>query len=151
VGAGLTVNGPSKVTTKTQLGANVHFNGMEIRGRGDVLIGDNFHSGEGCVLISEIHNYEGDELPYDATRVPKTIVIEDNVWLGIRVIILGGTTVGEGAIIQAGSVVVSDVPRLALAGGHPATVFSSRDAERYERLKAQGRFLGAAARGGRAP
>ena len=68
------------------------------------------------------------------------VLIGDNVWIGNRVIILGGSNIGEGAIIQAGSVVIGDVPEYAIAGGHPARKFSSRDVEHYLRLKREGRF-----------
>jgi acetyltransferase-like isoleucine patch superfamily enzyme len=37
----------------------VNFNGMKIRGGGQVIIGDNFHSGTGCQMIISFHNYEG--------------------------------------------------------------------------------------------
>ena len=57
-----------------------------------------------------------------------------------RVIVLGGVTIGEGAIIQAGSVVVNDIPKYAIAGGHPAKVFAARDIAHYEELKALGKF-----------
>jgi acetyltransferase-like isoleucine patch superfamily enzyme len=139
-GPSLRVNGRSQVTGNTRLGSNVNFNGLEIVGAGAVKIGDNFHSGPGCLLIAQNHNFEGDALPYDATVIPLAITIQDNVWLGSRVIVLGGVTIGEGAIIQAGSTVVSDIPRCAIAGGHPATVFKSRDVEHYERLKREGKF-----------
>ena len=49
--------------------------------------------------------------------------------------VLGGVTLGEGCIIQAGSVVVSDIPDCAIAGGHPAKVFKYRDIRHYEELK----------------
>lgn len=52
----------------------------------------------------------------------------------------GGVLIGEGAIIQAGSVVVSDIPACAIAGGHPAKVFKFRDKEHYYRLKEEGKF-----------
>lgn len=55
-------------------------------------------------------------------------------------IVLGGVRIGEGAIIQAGSVVVKDIPRCAIAGGHPAAVFKYRDIEHYDTLKAAGEF-----------
>ena len=139
-GPGLRVNGPSRVTPTTRLGQNVNFNGMRITGRGAVTIGNNFHSGEECAIISELHNYEGEAIPYDATYLAKDVTIEDNVWLGYRVIVLGGVTIGEGAIIQAGSVVVRSIPACAIAGGHPAAVFASRDRDHYEALKRAGRF-----------
>lgn len=141
VGPDLKVNGYSTVNGKTRLGRNVNFNGLRIAGQGEVRIGDNFHSGEECMLITHVHNYDhGDAIPYDSTYIHKPIVIEDNVWLGNRVIVLGGVTIGEGAIIQAGSCVVNDVPRCAIAGGHPARVFRHRDVEHYERLKAEAKF-----------
>jgi chloramphenicol O-acetyltransferase type B len=139
-GEGLRVNGPSSVSRTTRIGSNVHLNGMRISGVGEVIIGDNFHSGSECVIISEIHDYEGDALPYDATRIPRPVHIGDNVWLGQRVMVLGGVTIGDGAIIQAGSVVVRSIPAYAIAGGHPANVFGSRDVERYQRLLSEQKF-----------
>jgi len=56
VGSGLKVNGPSYVNSKTILGNNVNFNGMRIIGKGTVSIGDNFHSGPGCIIMSSFHN-----------------------------------------------------------------------------------------------
>jgi maltose O-acetyltransferase len=52
----------------------------------------------------------------------RPIVIEDNVWLGARVIVLGGVTIGEGSCIGAGSVVNGDIPPRSLAVGVPARV-----------------------------
>ena len=113
---------------------------MKIQGTANVSIGSNFHSGIDCMIITDSHNYEGEAIPYDETVISKDVVIEDNVWLGNRVIILPGVHIGEGAIIQAGSVVVKDIPKYAIAGGHPANVFGSRDIEHYEKLKKEGKF-----------
>jgi len=140
-GHSLKVNKWSVVSKNTVLGNNVNFNGMQIRGGGNVVIGDNFHSGRDCLMITQNHNYDGgNAIPYDSSFVFKDIKIGDNVWIGDRVIILGGVVIGEGAIIQAGSVVVKDVPACAIAGGHPAVVFKHRDIEHYNKLKSEGRF-----------
>lgn len=139
-GNDLTVNNYSYITPKTALANNVNFNGMKIQGTANVAIGNNFHSGIDCMIITDSHNYEGAAIPYDTTVISKDVVIGDNVWLGNRVIILPGVHIGEGAIIQAGSVVVNDIPKYAIAGGHPAKVFSSRDVEHYEKLKKEGKF-----------
>lgn len=140
-GIGLGVNFKSKIARNTYLGNYVSFNGMHIKGGGKVVIGDHFHSGQQCLMISEVHNYDhGEAIPYDDTYIYRDIVIEDNVWLGDRVIVLGGSHIGEGAIIQAGSVVAGDIPRCAIAGGHPARPFKYRDIEHYERLKKEGKF-----------
>lgn len=50
------------------------------------------------------------------------IVIEDDVWIGCRAIVLGGVTIGRGAVIAAGSVVTKDVPPNAVAAGNPARI-----------------------------
>lgn len=140
-GEGLKVNKKSTVTPKTKLGDNVNFNGMTISGSGRVVIGNNFHSGEDCLIISQIHNYDnGGAIPYDSSYITKDIKIKDNVWIGVRVIVLGGVTIGEGAIIQAGSVVISDIPDYAIAGGHPAKVFKYRDIDHYNKLKKMKKF-----------
>jgi len=125
------------LTKKTIVGKNVSFNGMKIKGNGKVFIGNNFHSGSECEIITQNHNFEGNKIPYDDTYIIKDVVIGDNVWLGNRVMILPGVKIEEGAIIQAGSVVVSNIPCCAIAGGHPAKVFSSRNKEHYFALKAQ--------------
>lgn len=53
---------------------------------------------------------------------------------------VGDVTIGEGAIIAAGSVVVKDVPAYAIVGGNPAKVFKYRDVEHYKKLKDEGKF-----------
>jgi chloramphenicol O-acetyltransferase type B len=135
-------NGWTRLTRATSLGRNVHFNGLVIQGRGRVSIGDNFHSAAGCLILTEFHKYDGgNAIPYDThATVCKDVNIEDNVWLGARVIILGGVRIGEGAIIQAGAVVVGDIPAFGIAGGNPAKVFKERDRAAYLRLKSEGRF-----------
>ena len=137
----LKVNYPTYLTPNTILGKNCNFNGLRVSGGGTVKIGNNFHSGRECLFITQNHNYDtGKEIPYDSSYILKNITIEDNVWMGDRVIVLGGVTIGEGAIIQAGAVVVKSIPKYGIAGGNPATVFKSRDAVHYETLKAAGKF-----------
>lgn len=50
------------------------------------------------------------------------VVVESNVWIAPRCIILKGVTIGRGAVIGAGSVVTKDVPAMCLAAGNPARV-----------------------------
>ena len=136
----LRVKGDTKLSRNTWLGKNCNFNGMYIEGRGKVVIGNNFHSGKECMIITGLHNYKGEALPYDNTDIWKPVIIEDQVWLGNRVTVLAGVTIGEGAIIQAGSVVVKDVPPLSIVGGAPARVFRCRDKDHYFRLKNDAKF-----------
>ena len=53
----LKINNLSFVSRTTVLGKNVNFNGMHISGCGLVTIGDNFHSGKDCLMISQNHNF----------------------------------------------------------------------------------------------
>ena len=142
IGNGVHINKMCKFSRNTVIGDNCHFNGMRISGYGNVTISSNFHSGENIRILTTYHNFDhGEAIPYDNTSYSKDVVIEDNVWLGESVMILGGVTIGEGAVIQARSVVCKDVPPLAIAGGHPAVPFKYRDKEHYDRLKAEGKFM----------
>lgn len=140
VGKGLYLGGKSYVTPNTVLGSHVNFNGMFMFGNGQISIGDYFHSGIGCQIITSFHNYEGEEIPYDYTYIDKNVNIGDFVWLGNNVIVLGGCNIGKGAIIQAGSVVVSDIPDYAIAGGHPARVFKYRDIDHFNKLEKEHKY-----------
>lgn len=54
------------------------------------------------------------------------IVINDDVWIGERSMILSGVTIGQGAVVCAGAVVTSDVPPYAIVGGVPAKIIKYR-------------------------
>ena len=54
------------------------------------------------------------------------IVLGDDVWIGLGSIILSGVTIGQGAVVAAGSVVTKDVPPYAIVGGNPAKVIKYR-------------------------
>lgn len=123
------------VNSHTRIGDDCHFNGLKIYGQGDVSIGNNVHIAKGAQFFTANHNYEGEKLPYDERVIVQPITIGDNVWIGADVTVLGGVTIGEGAIIQAASCVVKDIPPCGIAGGHPAVVFKWRDKKHYEQLK----------------
>ena len=98
-------------------------------------MGNYFRAGFDSLIISDNHNYKGTDLPYDRTIIPKDTEIGDFVWIGARAIILAGSKIGEGAIIQAGAVVHGEIPPLAIAGGNPAIVFKYRDANHFRKIK----------------
>jgi maltose O-acetyltransferase len=50
------------------------------------------------------------------------VIIEDNVWIGSKVVILPGVRIGSRAVIGAGSIVTKDIPPRCVAAGNPARV-----------------------------
>jgi acetyltransferase-like isoleucine patch superfamily enzyme len=92
-----------------------------------VKIGDNVLIAAGTKIIGRNHNYESkDKTIKEQGYVQAPIVIENNVWIGYHVVILSGVTIGEGAIIAAGSVVTKDVGANKIVGGIPARTLKER-------------------------
>ncbi len=143
-GTHLTVGGSFKGFGKhVHLGDHVNFNdNVFINGSGEVHIGSYFHTGVNLTIITSNHNFENTtSIPYDKVRIHKPVVIKDCVWCGNNVTIIPGVTVGEGAILAAGAVVVKDVPDCAIMGGNPAQLIRYRNKEEYYQLKAAGKFF----------
>ncbi len=86
---------------------------------GGITIGDGAFIGPHCVLATEYH-------PEDPAKrhqlLTKPIVIGAGAWLGADVKVLAGVTIGENAIVAAGSVVTKDVPANTVVAGTPAKV-----------------------------
>lgn len=84
-----------------------------------VSIGRNCLIGQYTIIMDDDYHAEDDHsLP--GQRAP--VVIEDDVWLGARVIVLRGSKIGHGAVIGANSVVKGEIPPYTLAAGSPARV-----------------------------
>ncbi|MEK4484307.1 CatB-related O-acetyltransferase [Psychrobacillus sp. FSL H8-0484] len=63
-------------------------------------------------------------------------IIENDAWIGMNAMIMPGVTIGEGAIVAAGSVVAKDVPPYTIVGGNPAKEIKKRfTATEIEKLK----------------
>ena len=55
----------------------------------------------------------------------KSVIIGKNVWIGTHAVILPGVTIGDRAVIGAGSIVTKDVPANSVAVGNPAKVIKN--------------------------
>ena len=139
VGEGSLISGFIATETehsKIDIGNNVFIAGgttidcvTDIRIEDDVLISyqciiqdsDN-HSTKYSVRKNDNRDWKnGQYHNWDAT--PKgPVKISKGAWLGARVIILKGVTIGEGAVVGAGSVVTKDVPAWTIVGGNPAKI-----------------------------
>ena len=70
---------------------------------------------------------EGNLLPFKIVNLAHEINVGDKVWIGAGAIILPGVTIGDGAMVAAGSVVTKDVPERMVVAGNPARVIKPVD------------------------
>ncbi|MFY0518406.1 acyltransferase [Lysinibacillus sp. UGB7] len=87
-----------------------------------IKIGNNVAIGPNVTFFSASHDYSQIDLPDTAA----SIIVGDDVWIGGRSIILPGVSIGDGAIIGAGSIVSKSVPPYTIAVGNPAKVIKRR-------------------------
>lgn len=143
---GFNIYRPHKISglSKIKVGSNVHINSYAvIQGAGGLELGDNLHIGPNVTIYTTTHNYNGGALPYDHTVIKKPVIIRDNVWIGACVTIVPGVEIGEGAIIAAGTIVVKDVPELAMLGGNAdQRIIKYRNKEHYDRLVSEQKYGG---------
>lgn len=80
--------------------------------------------GKGAKISHDVTLIDGDGhiMEYENYEPKKPIIIKEHVWIGTKATILKGVTIGEGAVVAAGSVVTKDVPSHCLVAGNPARV-----------------------------
>ena len=97
---------------------------------GGIDIQDGVIIGPRVTIHSSNHDYlDQSLLPYGRSSKKKPVTIERGVWIGDRVMICPGVTIGEGAVIAMGSVVTKDVNKFEIVGGNPAKFISNRASE----------------------
>ena len=113
-----------------RIGENVGISGATISAAKGIYIGNNVLIGSGAILTDQdAHPVNPDKRrDKDKRAIPKVVIIEDDVFIGARAIILKGVTIGNGSVIGAGSIVVTNVTSYAIMGGNPAhKIGDSRD------------------------
>lgn len=121
--------------------------------KADVIIGDFSFFGDHCesyivplvvgnfvlvagrtVFVGGDHEYRqaGTPSALAGRSTPRGVTLHDDCWIGFSSIILAGVTVGEGAVVAAGSVVHRDVDPYSIVGGNPAKTIKSRFATMQE-------------------
>lgn len=85
-----------------------------------VTIKDYSFLGHDCKILTGYHDYTQKGLERQRAILHKPVTLERGVWVGSYTIILPGVTIGENAVIGAGSVVTKDVPANQLWAGNPA-------------------------------
>ena len=108
---------------RLHIGKNVSLTNTIINTRsGDVYIGDYVFFGHNVMVLTGWHDYtkKGPERLHTVPSTKGDIHIHNGVWIGSGAILLGGITIGENAVIGAGSVVTKDVEKNTIVAGNPA-------------------------------
>ena len=97
-------------------------------GKGGLSIGNNVLIGAGTKIITSNHNFEDIDTPMNEQGLSfKPINIEDDVWFGFDVKVLGGSKIRKGSIVGTNSLInAKDFPEFSIIGGTPAQVIRSR-------------------------
>ena len=102
------------------LGKNIFINsGCHFQDQGGITIGDGSLIGHNVVLATLNHEFAPENR---GTMHPAKITIGNNVWIGSSSTVIHGISIGEGAIVAAGSVVTKDVPARTVVADIPAKV-----------------------------
>ena len=105
------------------VGKNVFINsGCRFQDQGGIRIGDGTLIGHNVVITTLNHNFEPE---LRSGMKPAPVIIGKNVWIGASVTVVPGVTIGENAIIAAGSVVTKDVDSNTVVGGVPAKLIKT--------------------------
>ncbi len=105
-----------------RLGENFYANhNLVILDCAEVSFGDNAFIGPNCSFYTAGHPLDAKQRN-EGLEYARTIKVGDNVWFGGNVVVLPGVTIGNNAVIGAGSVVTKDIPDHAVAVGNPCNV-----------------------------
>lgn len=122
------LNRPCYVSTlasgaRVAIGKNCGFSGTVIGAAKHIVIGDHVMCGANTMITdTDWHAVDALARTTGSEAAAEAVVIHDNVWLGMDVIVLKGVTIGENSIIGAASVVTKSIPANVIAAGHPAKV-----------------------------
>lgn len=103
-----------------EIGDGCGFSGTVLGCFNKIILGKNVRCGANTLITdSDWH------LDDPRSSTPRPVIIEDNVWLGVNVIVLKGVTIGENSVIGAGSIVTRNIPANVIAAGNPCKVISN--------------------------
>lgn len=78
--------------------------------------------GEGCAISHDFTVMDSNAHKLDGNMSKSQVVIGNHVWIGTRVTVMSGVTIGDGAVIAGCSLVTHDVPPATMVGGIPAKI-----------------------------
>lgn len=94
----------------------------------DAIIGNDVMMGPNCYVHKRNHAFSRIDIPMiqQGFSEAKTVIIDDDVWIGRNVTIMVGRHISKGTIIAADSVLTKDFPEFSIVGGNPAKLIRSR-------------------------
>jgi acetyltransferase-like isoleucine patch superfamily enzyme len=126
-GVVLLCSGVSTGSIKIRIGAGTYINRYTMLDASESLeIGKNCAIGPGCYLTDHDHGIDPALPPLSQQLISAPTRLGNEVWLGAHVVVLKGVTIGDRAVVGAGSVVTKDVPADAVVVGVPARVVRLR-------------------------
>ena len=120
-----------KINGELQLGKYILISpGTSIRSAQKIVIGDStMIASDVTITDSDWHDIY-DRTDYVAS--PKEVIIQENVWIGEKSLILKGSKIGKNSIIGAGSVVSGEVPANVIFAGNPAKEIKKLDEKSFK-------------------
>ena len=120
-----------KINGELQLGKYILISpGTSIRSAQKIVIGDStMIASDVTITDSDWHDIY-DRTDYVAS--PKEVIIQENVWIGEKSLILKGSKIGKNSIIGAGSVVSGEVPANVVFAGNPAKEIKKLDEKSFK-------------------
>lgn len=93
-----------------------------------VTMGKNIMMGPEVLIYTQNHNTSYVDVPMckQGMQEMRPVIIEDDVWIGARAVILPGVTIGHGSVVGACAVVTKDVPPYSIYVGNPGRVVKIR-------------------------
>ena len=95
----------------------------------EINIGDNCLFGSYCTIMDLNHGFNPSlGVRYECQKIKtEPVNIGKNCWIGEKAIILPGVSIGDNAVIGAGSIVTKDIPANSIAVGNPARIIKRYD------------------------
>jgi len=136
----LNISSPDNIETCMKIGRCV------LIGRQSMLsTGGYFEIGDFCLFAPRVYVSDLDHIFSDPNQpimqqgatFGRSVIIEENCWLGINAVVTGNVTVGRGSVVGANTTVLKDVPPFSVVAGNPAKIIKMYNAETnsWERIR----------------
>lgn len=116
-GGGLTIGADTHIQPRCQFSAY----------KSQIQIGNHVQIAPNCSFYPYDHGFKpGEPIHSQPLHTKGGIIVDDDAWLGVGVIVLDGVRIGKGSVVGAGSVVTHSIPDKTIAVGNPARVIKKR-------------------------